>query len=97
VPPHWIDCAGRTTIEGADEPGLELRLNDEWSHSVYHTRRGYQVVLGPIGIDLGTFATQREAFACAEENARIRALNTLAAARRNIANASLVLATLSTR
>ncbi len=92
---HWIDREGRTTTGGAVEPGLEMRFHDEWSHSVFATAQGHQVVLGPIGIDLGTFPTQREACAVAEANARTRALNTLQSARQDIARAMAVLGALS--
>lgn len=92
---HWIDREGRTTLDGADEPGVEMCFHDKWSHSVFATAKGHQVVLGPIGIDLGTFPTQREACAVAEANARTRALNTLQSARRDIARAMAVLGALS--
>lgn len=97
---HWIVCQGRTTLDGEDEPGLEMRFHSAWSHRIFGTARGYQVVFGPIGIDIGTYPigtypTVDEACAVAEANARTRALNTLQTARQDISRAMAVLGALS--
>jgi len=90
----WIDVESRR-MEHGDEPALQMRFHDDWWHTIFETPKGWQVVLGPIGMDLGTFDSERAARRCAKDNARTRALNGLKSARREIDRASVVLGALA--
>jgi hypothetical protein len=90
---HWLPREPRR-IDGG-EPAIEMRFHDEWWHTIFHTFTGHEVVLSPMGISLGRFATEDEAVCVAEDNARTRALNTLKDARLDIERAATVLGKLS--
>jgi hypothetical protein len=87
---HWLARAPR-----GDDPAIEMRFHDDWWHAIFHTTNGYEVVIGPIGISLGAFPDEEGAKRRAESNARERALNELAEARRAIRRSSLVLGALT--
>ena len=91
----WSDVEARRGGPDGDEPGLEMRFHDEWWHTIFSSARGHQVLLSPVGIDLGWFPTLTAAKAAAKDNARTRALNTLATARQDIQRGLVVLAALS--
>jgi hypothetical protein len=76
------------------EPAIEMRFHGDWWHTIFDTSKGFEVTLGPIGINLGTFDAIEAAKACAEDNARVRSLNALKSARKEIGNAEVVLGAL---
>lgn len=73
-------------------PAITMRFHDDWWHAIFVLPSGnYEVILGPMGLQLGVFRTMNEAKRAAEENARTRALNTLDTAREDIRRATVVL------
>lgn len=95
IDPLWLAVEARRGNNGCDEPAIEMRFHNDWWHKIFDTPTGYQVVLGPIGIDLGTWKTMGEAKTVAARNARERALNAIEGARTDLRRAALVLGALS--
>jgi hypothetical protein len=78
-------------------PAIVMRFHNDWWHTIFTASAdSHEVVLGPMGIGLGTYRTLDQAKAAAEDNARTRALNTVETAQRDLRRASQVLAALGT-
>lgn len=90
----WVDREGYRWETGKVDSGLEMRFHSDWWHIVFSGDDGHRVILGPTGIDLGTFTTLDEAKDRAEANARERSLNELAQARQAILRSECVLGAL---
>lgn len=91
----WVEREPYRRGNGETDPGIEMRFHDDWWHFIFSGPTGHRVLLGPIGIDLGTFETIEDAKARAEANARERSLNSLAAARDAMRRAEIVLGALT--